>query len=211
MHKITIFILVSTILSIINLKLAAQSKEADILSSINQSPEYMRDFSVFISNTTIETALFTPVAMGVTSLITKDEKLFKNAVFVGLASAVNLGITIASKNTFNRQRPYIAYPGLYDTPFPEQSASLPSGHTSAAFATVTSLCIAYPEWYIVVPGYLWACSVGYSRMNLGVHYPSDVLAGAIVGTGSAFISYHLNRILWQKVKTKRINQEEYFL
>jgi membrane-associated phospholipid phosphatase len=51
----------------------------------------------------------------------------------------------------------------------------------AAFALATSLSLSYPKCYIIVPSFAWASSVGYSRMDLGVHYPSDVLAGAIVG------------------------------
>jgi membrane-associated phospholipid phosphatase len=49
----------------------------------------------------------------------------------------------------------------------------------------------------VVPAYTWASAVGYSRMHLGVHYPSDVLAGALLGAGSAWVTYKLNKWLQQ--------------
>jgi undecaprenyl-diphosphatase len=62
-------------------------------------------------------------------------------------------------------------------------ASFPSGRTSAAFATATYLSLEYLKLYVIVPSYSWASSVGYSRMYLGVHYPSDVLGGMIVGVG----------------------------
>ncbi|WP_256604704.1 phosphatase PAP2 family protein [Sphingobacterium multivorum] len=64
--------------------------------------------------------------------------------------------------------------------------SFPSGHTSSAFATASALSRAYSKWYVVAPSLLWASSVGYSRMYLGVHFPSDVLTGAVLGTGAAF-------------------------
>ena len=70
-----------------------------------------------------------------------------------------------------------------------RSPSFPSGHTSGAFSFATSLTIACPKWYIAGPAYIWAGAVGYSRMDLGVHYPSDVLAGAIIGVGSAYLCY----------------------
>ena len=82
--------------------------------------------------------------------------------------------------------------------------SFPSGHTSFAFATATSLSIKYPRWYVIAPSYLWAGAVGYSRMNLGVHYPSDVLAGAMLGAGSAWLTCKVNDWYWKKKNNKPI-------
>ena len=73
--------------------------------------------------------------------------------------------------------------------------SFPSGHTATAFALATSLCVKYPKWYVIAPSALWACSVGVSRMNEGVHYPSDVLAGAAIGAGCAVVNIYVNRWL----------------
>jgi len=53
-----------------------------------------------------------------------------------------------------------------------------------AFATATTLSIPYKKWYVTVPAYVWASSVGYSGRYLGRHFPSDVLAGAAEGIGS---------------------------
>jgi membrane-associated phospholipid phosphatase len=88
--------------------------------------------------------------------------------------------------------------------FYESSASFPSGHTSIAFATATALSLKYPKWYVIAPASIWACSVGYSRMNLGVHYPSDVFAGAVLGAGSAFLTYKINEWFWEKQHHKKI-------
>ncbi|HSC36729.1 MAG TPA: phosphatase PAP2 family protein, partial [Chitinophagaceae bacterium] len=73
--------------------------------------------------------------------------------------------------------------------------SFPSGHTSSAFAMATSISMSYPKWYVIAPCYLWAGTVGVSRIVLGVHYPSDVLAGALVGMGSAYVTNRATRWL----------------
>ncbi|MDO9339524.1 MAG: phosphatase PAP2 family protein, partial [Bacteroidales bacterium] len=62
--------------------------------------------------------------------------------------------------------------------------------------------LAYPKWYIIVPSYTWASTVAYSRMDLGVHYPSDVLIGALVGAGSAYLTYKINQKLLNLNKRK---------
>ncbi|HMX78072.1 MAG TPA: phosphatase PAP2 family protein, partial [Chitinophagaceae bacterium] len=75
-----------------------------------------------------------------------------------------------------------------------------------AFATATSLTLITKKWYVAVPAYSWASLVGYSRMYLGVHYPADVLGGALLGTGSAFLSYKINQWLHpEKKKLKNPN------
>ena len=103
------------------------------------------------------------------------------------------------KYSVNRDRPFVTYPDIIQKS--KAIPSFPSGHTSSAFATATSLSLAYPKWYIIVPSYAWAGTVGYSRMHLGVHYPSDVLAGALIGSGCAYLTFKVN----QKLLKKKVN------
>ncbi len=115
------------------------------------------------------------------------------------ALAVNVMVSQTIKYTVNRNRPYTEYP-LIITPYDnkETNKSFPSGHTSSAFALAASLSIEFPKWYVAVPAYAYAASVGYSRLYLGEHYPSDVLAGAAVGIGSAYLSHWLGKKLFPK-------------
>jgi len=143
--------------------------------------------------------------MGTMALIEKNDDLLKNTLYVGVSIGVSAGMTYALKYSVNRTRPYITYPSLnVDPAFYESSSSFPSSHTSVAFATATALSLKYPKWYVIAPSYFWACSVGYSRMNLGVHYPSDVLAGALIGAGSAYVTNLLNNWYWKKNNNKRL-------
>ncbi len=69
--------------------------------------------------------------------------------------------------------------------------SMPSGHATIVFSAATILGYRYPKWRI--PLYLGAGLVGFSRIYLGRHYTSDVLAGAAVGTTMGILVWH-NRI-----------------
>jgi len=175
-----------------------------VLRTINSnSSNALRNYSVFISNTTTYVAVGTPLVMGAVALIEKDDELLKNALYVGVCFAVDGALTYGLKHAFARPRPYITYPDIQNVSF-ETSNSFPSGHTSLAFTTATALSLKYPKWYVIAPSYFWACSVGYSRMNLGVHYPSDVLAGALLGAGSAYVTYKVNDWFWKKKANKKL-------
>jgi len=88
------------------------------------------------------------------------------------------------KNTTRRDRPPEAIPGLRSIVIANDRFSLPSGHTSGAFLFVTMLsqCL-HPLWAL---GYCWAAGVGMSRVGLGVHFPTDVCAGAMLGSCVGF-------------------------
>lgn len=87
------------------------------------------------------------------------------------------------KNGLRRRRPQDYWPGFQSIVIAGDKFSFPSGHTSAAFLLATVLSIIYqgPVYSI----YVWAASVALSRVILGVHYPGDTLAGAIMGSGIA--------------------------
>ncbi|MFJ6729938.1 phosphatase PAP2 family protein [Streptomyces sp. NPDC091281] len=103
---------------------------------------------------------------------------------VGVASAT---ANLLGKRLVRRPRPHRAvdspYPGRH-VPMPD-SASFPSGHTASAVAFAAAVGPALPA--AAVPLGLLACAVGYSRVHTGVHYPGDVVAGALLGTGAAAV------------------------
>ena len=136
-----------------------------------------------------------PTAMSAYALIKKDQPLLKDAIYIGTSVVEAIGLTYGLKYAFDRQRPYEKYPDRIHPIEPEDSPSFPSGHTAAAFSLATSLSITYPKWYVIAPSAVWACGVGLARINQGVHYPSDVITGAAIGVGCAFVNVYVNRWL----------------
>jgi len=157
--------------------------------------KFIRNYNKIISRTEPYIAVGVPVAMALAAWVKKDRELLKDAVYVGTSVAGAFVVTYGLKYLIDRERPLDRYPDRVHAYSHETSPSFPSGHTATAFALATSLCVKYPKWYVIGPSALWACSVGMSRMNEGVHYPSDVLAGAVIGAGCAVVNIYVNRWL----------------
>jgi membrane-associated phospholipid phosphatase len=193
LKKTIFFIIISSISTIF-----AQNIDIDLLRDINLNRDQSLDQTFkFLSDTDAPIAIATPIIIYSMGLLNKDKNLKKQAIFIGESLLVSTFITTAAKYSFKRVRPFTTYPEL-EKQSDGGSYSFPSGHTSAAFSTATALSIAFPKWYIITPAFLWASAVGYSRIDLGVHYPSDVLAGAFVGSGSAYLTFKINKCITKK-------------
>jgi len=167
----------------------AQISDISLLRKINLNRNTHLDNTFrIISNSEAAISISVPaIVLGVGYL--KNDSTLKVKGFTIAASIIlTSGVSTVLKHIVKRDRPYITYPDI-EKASKGGSGSFPSGHTSAAFSTATSLSLAYPKWYVIVPSYMWAVTVAYSRMHLGVHYPSDVLAGALIGAGCAYLSY----------------------
>jgi len=162
----------------------------------------MTKFSQTISNNTQLVSVLIPATVTAIGLIDNDRATLKKGLYLAESAAAATFITFGMKYSFKRSRPYITNPDLKALGS-GNSPSFPSGHTSVAFSSAMSLYLAYPKWYVAVPAFTYAASVGYSRMYLGVHYPSDVLAGAVIGAGSAWLMYKANKWLFKKKPTLR--------
>ncbi len=151
-------------------------------------------FFTFLSKINNPVCLSTQAALLTVGIAKPDSLLRKKSLFGVETIASAEAITFALKIAIDRPRP-----GKRDTSFSvvliAKNAAFPSGHTSEAFAMATALSISVPKWYVIVPAYSWAALMAYARMYLGVHYPTDVLAGAIVGAGSGYMMYKLNKWL----------------
>lgn len=195
-----------SILIVCQLYIFGYSQNADIqlLKYINLNRHEALDPAMkTLTNTTTGICVTVPAALIAYSFIKRDSLNFRKSMVIGASMFTSAAITLVLKHAVNRTRPYKTYPELYH-PYTEKSASFPSAHTSNSFALATSLSLSYPKWYVIAPSYLWASSVAYSRMHLGVHYPSDVLAGAIIGAGSSYLCFKLNKLLGNRRLAQRI-------
>lgn len=184
--------------------LFAQNFDINTLRSINIHRNKDFDNTLeHVTNSYVVVSIGAPLTLYTLGLLQKNNDLKKDAIFIGESVAASVFITLVLKETIKRNRPYTTYPEIENLTS-AKGYSMPSGHTSIAFATATSLSMAYPKWYIIAPSFAWASAVGYSRMHLGVHYPSDVIAGAILGSGSAFLTYKINK--WINKKENKVQK-----
>jgi len=185
----------------------SQNWDIEILRDINLNRNKQYDgFFKTVTNSATPLAVGTPVIMYGVGLLTNDSTVKSTSFYIGASVLTVTVLSTVLKYTINRPRPFVTYPEI-EKLAGAGSPSFPSGHTSDAFALATSVSISYPKWYVIAPSYIWAGAVGYSRMHLGVHYPSDVLAGAVLGTFSAYLSYKANEWLNQKHRKHICNGE----
>jgi len=119
-----------------------------------------------------------------------------------MGAALLLGVIFGNgvlKNLFARPRPYDLDPTLaHRLQWVEMSGdfSFPSGHTLACFEGATSVFLYHRKWGLAA--YALAFTVMLSRLFLLVHYPTDLLAGALLGTLFAFLGSLLVKALWKR-------------
>ena len=106
-------------------------------------------------------------------------------VLVAKAYLIERPLYFVLKNTLKRRRPPEVEPSVKSIVTPSDQFSFPSGHTMAAFLLASLATIEFGAIASIL--YLWASMVGASRVILSVHFPTDILAGAAIGTGLAII------------------------
>jgi undecaprenyl-diphosphatase len=109
---------------------------------------------------------------------------------IGIAGLISYTV----KKTFTEPRPYEV-----DTRITQLSVgggySLPSGHTTEAFASAMALTLLFPRWFVLLPMFGWASTVALSRIYLGVHYPFDIFVGMLIGS---IVSFSFYKFLFEK-------------
>ncbi len=198
-----LFLLVILVLILAANTLQAQSSSE--LNTLRRNNPYNPNNAVWtsLSSTSKYISVGVPVGYFVAGLIHDNKDLKQKAAYTAAAILLNTATTTLLKNVVKRERPYNTYTGIFPDKI-ESDFAFPSGHTSSAFATATSIAITTKKWYIAVPALAWSAGVGYSRIYLGQHYPSDVIMGALVGSSSALICHWATKQLAKRKKSKTV-------
>ncbi|NLA85848.1 MAG: phosphatase PAP2 family protein [Clostridiales bacterium] len=169
-----------------------QSIDTNILLFIQEHLRCGFINAVMIFCSAIGTAGILWITTGIAMIVTKKYRRTGILLFVCLAATWVLN-DLAVKNLVQRPRPYLSIPELRVLVPLQTDFSFPSGHTSTSFAcafVLTRLGGRRWAWVYIVAG-----MIAVSRLFVGVHYPADVLAGAIFGALSAAVVVVLARRL----------------
>ncbi len=129
--------------------------------------------------------LYVVVGLAITLLAEQGEAILDHLIFAFTFERIAYWIL---KNGLRRKRPAEALPDFRSHIIASDEFSFPSGHTSAAFLFVTVLVVHFGA--LCLPLYAWAMAVGMSRVYLGVHFPTDTVMGAILGSSIALSTAH---------------------
>ena len=164
----------------------------------------------------LRVGFLTPVMQGITTLgdggvfwiiLSILLLLFKKTRKVGICCALGLifdllVVNIAIKPLVARVRPYEVLKEITILTHQPGDHSFPSGHSAGSFACAWAFFRAYKKkWGI--PALVLASLIAISRLYVGVHYPTDVIGGIVIGIIVGELGYHAGKKIWRAIMLKK--------
>ncbi|MCE3252535.1 MAG: phosphatase family protein [Cellvibrio sp.] len=147
--------------------------------------------SVKLISHTGDGPLYLIVALG---LLAFEPQVGATFFWAGIIAYVfDVSLYLLLKNLIKRDRPAVKISSYQAWITPSDQFSFPSGHTAAAFLFACLVFNFYPIF--AIPCFIWASAIGISRVLLGVHYPTDLVAGALLGSVCAFWGIYLHSLI----------------
>ncbi|MEJ8802077.1 phosphatase PAP2 family protein [Pontibacter sp. H249] len=164
------------------------SLDLQVLELLHGSRLALVDFMLlFLTDTAYAIGVLVPISLYLAGYIWKDKALKFKAVQYVFAMALNVLIVGTLKYSVDRPRPFLNNATI--TQLAEaDSSSFPSGHTAFAFTAAVTLALMFHSNLFRGVVLVWALLIAYSRLALGVHYPSDVLASVLLGSLAAVLT-----------------------
>lgn len=136
------------------------------------------------------------IAAALAMTVSKKYRKYGVCMLSALLFTVVMGEGVL-KNIFRRDRPFVVDPGIQlIVPVPTGHFSFPSGHAASSFTAAFVFTKANRKF---APIYILSALIAFSRIYLSLHYPSDILAGALLGTIDAFlVCFIAERLLARK-------------
>lgn len=196
----------SLIVVAVGMVAAHLSPQLDVIAAW-QMPENTATVKIFqfISDSISFISFGIPVIITIVRETQKDINKKQNRLsllYVVLSIAIGGLISYIMKKTFTEPRPYEIDPRIIQLSV-GGGYSLPSGHTTEAFASATALVLLFPRWIVAIPIFTWASLVALSRIYLGVHYPFDIFVGMFIGSSVAFLWYRF--VFWKPLSRSAAN------
>ena len=151
---------------------------------VAEKPGFLRKFAVFLAHSG-DSWFWLPALIILWFFSSSTWKHWEVVEFFGILGLA--GVVLAIKFLVRRERPQGEWGGIYRNTDPH---SFPSGHAARAFLIPVIAAALAPFWLAAVL-WVWAPLVALARVSMGVHYVSDVLAGAILGILVALIGLQL--------------------
>ena len=176
-------------------------KDTHILLFINSFSNSSLDKIMLLITTIGDVASVLTVTIALLALL-YWKKRWQAFALLAFSMAGAAALNIVLKLIFERQRPH-----LWDLLIHESTYSFPSGHAMLTSTLVLSLILIVWNtkwrWAVTGVGILYVVSVGFSRMYLGVHYPTDVAAGwCVAAVWVIVVASTLGTINWQAIRTR---------